>query len=72
MISLDKVQDMVQKLKAQGLEPKTIVLCKQDADKFPEGISQLYGLNVVRADNYPESIVSPHVFEKVKLAFGRK
>lgn len=65
MITLEQVQDQCQRLRAEGKNPQTILLCCEDADKLgsPEF---LYGLRCVRANNFPESKVVQGFYERVR------
>ncbi len=71
-MTLEQCQDQCQRLVAQGRKPRTIILCREDADKYPKRIRHLYGLNVIVADNWPVSTVSDKIFEEKKFNDKRK
>lgn len=68
MITLEWVQNEVQKLKAQGLSPKHMFIARKDSLNVPKYATQLYGINISVVDNLEESkIIAFPLVDRVQL-----
>ena len=69
-MTTDKILDMIKRAIAHGMVPRTIILTPDDAKamNIPSWTREMFGLKVVIAHNYPESVVVPHFYETTKMA----